>query len=194
MSATNEVPVQVQIEATPNPNSHRFAVNRKVLEGPGRDFPHRGAALGSPLPEELFKMPGVAGVFVGPDFVTVTMQEGSAWGNVKGLIRELVADFVERGEAPVGVPPPEMKPGAHSAEAATELDKRIIEVLDREIRPAVAMDGGDIVFAGFDNGVVMLKLKGSCNGCPSSMMTLRMGIESRLKAQFPEVESVQAVP
>ncbi|MCZ7647964.1 MAG: NifU family protein [Planctomycetota bacterium] len=186
-------PVEIRVEATPNPNSHRFAINRRLFEGPGRDFAHPGAALDAPLAQELFRMPGVRGVFVGPEFVTVTMQEGTSWGNVRGLIKDLLEEFVKSGRAPFdpdAAPPPRQ---GHAAAPGSNLEQQIVEVLDREIRPAVAMDGGDIVFAGFEKGVVKLQLKGSCHGCPSSLMTLRMGIENRLKMQFPEVESVQAV-
>ncbi len=192
---------------TPNPNSARFSVNRVILRGSGRDFPDREDAEGSALPERLFAHPDVSAVYIGRDFVTVTTENG---GNPLGLadfVIDAIKAHIASGEKPVA-PEPRHAPdddadddfdgdgdgdeGDH-AEAEGEIENRIIAILDKKVRPAVAMDGGDVVFAGYEGGVVMLHMRGACSGCPSSILTLKMGIENLLKEEIPEVVAVEAV-
>jgi Fe-S cluster biogenesis protein NfuA len=185
---TVQEPVKIIPGNTPNPMSIRFSVNRKLLDGPGRDFPNAASAKGSPLAAEVFKIHGVAGVFVGTDFVTVTAGPGaSTLGLTLPSIRAI------EWHLGTGLPAVEGETVPAAVPARSQLETSIRELLDAEIRPAVAMDGGDITYEGFENGVVKLHLRGACRSCPSSIWTLKAGIEMRLKEKFPEVKSVEAV-
>jgi Fe-S cluster biogenesis protein NfuA len=176
-------------ESTPNPNSIKFKVNRVLVAGAGRDFPDAEAAKQSPLAQELFLINGVRGVFIGSNFVTVSMTADNVWGMrplVEGTIETHLAagkPVVTGGDQPVTEP---VKPGSM-------IEAGILRVLENEIRPAVAMDGGDITFSSYENGIVKLHLRGSCHSCPSAVVTLKSGIENRLKQEFPEIVGVEAV-
>lgn len=175
-------------ETTPNPDTLRFALDRTLTAGGGKDFPHPMDADGSPLAGRLFALEGVAALYVGRDFVTVTKTEGLDWNErmveaIKAAIREHLASGDPAITGPLS---------SHAA-AGGSVETRIQRILDEEIRPAVAMDGGDVVFISFHDGVVELHLQGSCSGCPSSLMTLKMGIEQRLREEIPEVEEVVAI-
>ena len=178
-------------EATPNPNSTRFSVNRVLLEGPGRDFPDARTASISPLARELFLLPAVSGVYIGKDFVTVTTSVSNAWA-MPPLVIQCIQHHLSSGQPAiqVGAPVPD---AAQAPLDMSPVTAGILHVLETEIRPAVAMDGGDIVFNSFENGVLKLQLRGSCHSCPSSLNTLKNGIETRLKRDFPEVVSVEAI-
>ncbi len=191
----------IQTEDTPNPQSMKFLPGEAVL-GPGaigRDFPNAETAKASPLAEALFEIDGVAGVFLGADFLTVTKFEGTEWRHVKPAVLGAIADYLTAGL-------PILSEGAAAAiRPATSLDdyeaedreivEQIIELIDTRVRPAVAADGGDIVFQHYEprTGVVFLSLHGSCSGCPSSTMTLKAGIENMLKHYVPEIVKVEAV-
>jgi len=183
-------PVSVTLEFTPNPSSLKYAVNRRLLERGTADYRDADAARGSSsLAAKLFASGGVAGVMVGPDFVTVTKAEEGDWDTVHAHTTEIIRAHLEAGEPAV-----ESMPAAVAATSGgTEDEKRIREVIDREIRPAVAMDGGDIVFDRYQDGVVFVHLHGACSGCPSSTMTLRAGIEQRLRQLVPDVREVVAI-
>jgi Fe-S cluster biogenesis protein NfuA len=180
---------QMRAERTPNPNSIKWILGEPIL--PAGRSAHFEAPVGaevSPLAARLFAVEGVVGVFLASNFVTVTKREDVEWTDVaQGLVDAIKASR-GAGEAPLGP--------AYEEAAATPRDavvERIRRILDEEIRPAVAMDGGDIVFAGFHDGIVELYLQGSCHGCPSSTLTLKMGIEQRLMEEVPEVRGVEAV-
>jgi Fe-S cluster biogenesis protein NfuA len=184
-------PLKIYAEDTPNPLSNKFNVNRTLLSGPARDFPNRLAAAGSALATELFQIPGVSGVFVGADFVTVTILPGNSWWVFRPLVEQSLTHFVQSGADAV-------QPGGASADAGPQRmysaqELGILKILEEEIRPAVAMDGGDISFVSYENKIVKLHLRGACHSCPSSTITLRNGIEHRLRQAYPEIEAVQEV-
>ena len=195
----------IQTAQTPNPNSLKFLPGRPVLTGRKADFRSPQEAEGSsPLAERLFTLKGVEGVFLSDDFVSVTKSKLQKWTALKPLILGLLMDFFASGEPVVTAafsrPDPHTDQGGNDgvqnggpSDLAGELDKQIIELLDTRIRPSVARDGGDIRFQRFENGVVYLELQGACVGCPSSTMTLKVGIENMLKHYLPEVIEVRAV-
>ena len=144
----------------------------------------------SPLASKLFALKGIAAVMVGKTFVTVTLSDQDALTELNEQIIETIKTFLATGQKAVII---ESKPTASETSNLSEIEKQIVTIIDNEIRPAVAMDGGDITFEKFDDGVVFLHMKGSCAGCPSSTATLKMGIENRLKDSIPEVREVVAV-
>ena len=184
---TEQKPVEIQAEITPNPNTLKFVVDRKLLESGSRNFTSKEAAKGSLLPESIFSVENVTGVMVAPDFITVTKNADADWKEVVNPVVAKMRDFFASGKDPVS------KEETQQSSSNSEIEKKIMAILDAEIRPAVARDGGDIIFYGFEDGVVKLQLQGACSSCPSSTMTLKMGIESRLKQALPEVKEVQQV-
>lgn len=190
-AASPSAPAQLRItpEPTPNPNSTKFTVNRRLVDGPGRTIERAAAAETSPLAAKLYARQEITGVYIGAGFVTVTAEENVNWFDLADFITDTMRQHLESGAPVVAGAVAENAP----FKSYSEVEAGIIDILNNEIRPAVAMDGGDIVFAGFEDGVVLLHLRGSCHGCPSSLMTLKMGIERRLKEEFPEVIAVEAV-
>lgn len=179
--------VQVIPEMTPNPMSLRFTVNRPLLESGGRNFTSSDKAQGSLLPQALFALSGVTGVLVARTFVTVTAQPGTDWTQLCGTVEETIRKHIASGQPSVSPQASEpSRPGA-------EIEQGIVKVLEEEIRPAVAMDGGDVEYVGYQDGIVRLRLRGACHGCPSAAITLKLGIEHRLKQQFEEILAVEAV-
>mmetsp|Transcript_31526 Transcript_31526/g.94011 ORF Transcript_31526/g.94011 Transcript_31526/m.94011 type:complete len:373 (-) Transcript_31526:1244-2362(-) len=180
----------VKTQPTPNPQSLMFLPGHKVLEGGSRSFGGAGAASGSPLAERLFAIEGVASVFLGSDFVTVTKQEDAAWGPLKAAVADAISAHFASG-APA-VHPDGSEDGNDEDQEEDEVVSMIKELLETRIRPAVNEDGGDIEFRSFDRdtGVVMVKMAGACEGCPSSTITLKSGIENMLMHYVPEVKSV----
>jgi Fe-S cluster biogenesis protein NfuA len=182
----------IQTEQTPNPATLKFLPGRTVMESGTANFPERGVAARSPLAERLFQLPEVGGVFLGSDFITVTKTEDSDWRQVKPAVLAAIMEHFTAGH-PVIVGPPE----ASGPEAACEEDDEIVaqikELLETRVRPAVAMDGGDITFEDFEDGIVYLHMQGACSGCPSSTATLKAGIENMLRHYIPEVVEVRAV-
>lgn len=191
----------IQTEDTPNPQSMKFLPGGPIL-GPGAvgmDFPNASTAGISPLAGALFEVDGVAGVFLGADFLTVTKFESVEWRHVKPAVLGAIADYLTAG-LPILI-----ESAQDDRKPATSLDdyeaedreivEQIIELIDTRVRPAVAADGGDIVFKHYEprTGVVFLSLHGSCSGCPSSTLTLKAGIENMLKHYVPEVVKVEAV-
>ncbi len=182
----------IETERTPNPATLKFLPGREVVAGEGVDFDSPEAADRSPLASALFALGDVERVFFGNDFVTVTKAEGSAdWASLKPDVMGLIVDHFASG-APLLA--------GEQAEAETfddpedaEIVSQIKELLDTRVRPAVANDGGDIVYRGFQKGVVYLHMRGSCAGCPSSTATLKGGIENLLRYYVPEVSEVRAV-
>ena len=185
----------IQTEATPNPATLKFLPGREVLSGAPREFRDAGAAAVSPLASELFALEGVTGVFLGADFISVT-QEGAEWSHIKpavlGVIMEhfLSGKPVLSGDGDDGLNDPSKE---FFDEEDAEMVEIIKELLATRVRPAVAMDGGDITFRGFRDGTVFLKMQGACAGCPSSTATLKHGIENLLRHFVPGVNEVQEV-
>jgi Fe-S cluster biogenesis protein NfuA len=188
MTTSNEV--YVSLEFTPNPNTLKYSVNRNLLEKGAISFTRReDAEVRSPLAAKLFDIPGICGVMLGKDFVTVTKSEAGDWDVVHKTASTTLEKYLTDG---LPIVTGTERESDHKG-GTTDIEKKIREILDNEIRPAVAMDGGDITFEKFENGTVYLFLQGSCSGCPSSTMTLKMGIETRLREAIPEVQEVVSV-
>lgn len=182
----------IQTEETPNPATLKFLPGREVIAAGTADFPNREAAARSPLAMRLFEVSDVSAVFLGADFVTVTKAPDVDWQVLKPAVLGAIMEHFTSGD-------PVIREAVGPAHASgdgdnEEIVSQIVELLDTRVRPAVAMDGGDIVFHGFEDGVVYLHMQGSCSGCPSSTVTLKMGIENLLRHYVPEVQEVQAVP
>jgi Fe-S cluster biogenesis protein NfuA len=185
----------IQTETTPNPATLKFLPGREVMGQAGvADFPDRDSAHRSSLAQVLFDIPGVSRVFFGSDFISVTKADGD-WRNLKAPILGAIMDHFTRGLALLEGGGAEAEDAGTYAEGDADIVSQIRELLDTRVRPAVANDGGDIVFKGFDggSGVVFLHMRGSCAGCPSSTMTLKNGIENMLRHYIPEVNAVEAV-
>ncbi|WP_116134918.1 NifU family protein [Tropicimonas sp. IMCC34043] len=184
----------IQTESTPNPATLKFLPGQTVLEAGTADFSSADAASGSPLAERVFAVDGVTGVFFGNDFVTVTKAESIEWEHVKPAILGAIMEHFQSGQPVMGSDTASSAGGhaAHSGEDGEIVDQ-IKTLLDTRVRPAVAQDGGDITFHGFDRGVVYLHMQGACAGCPSSTLTLKMGIENLLRHYIPEVTEVRPV-
>ncbi|XP_037084183.1 NFU1 iron-sulfur cluster scaffold homolog, mitochondrial-like [Pollicipes pollicipes] len=186
----------IQTQDTPNPNSLKFLPGKTVLEYGTLDFPTVATAQHSPLAKLLFRIPGVKSVFLAPTFITVTKVDDEVeWKVIKPEIFATIMDFFTSGL-------PVVHQAAYAAEAGEgeetdseddEVVAMIKELLDTRIRPTVQEDGGDIVFMGFDDGVVKLKMQGSCTSCPSSVVTLKNGVQNMLQFYVPEVVSVEQV-
>lgn len=177
----------VRTEATPNPQTLRFVVDRQLTAQPA-EFKSARETSASPLAKKLFGFPWTAGVYIGRDFITVTKQDWVDWETLAEPLAGLIQEHLERGEAVLH----EVAAQTPSADDSEDV-RKIKEILDREIRPMVAQDGGDIVFHKFEGGTVYLFMQGSCAGCPSSTMTLKMGVENRLKEAVPSVQDVVAM-
>ena len=191
MSTQTEKPLEITAEMTPNPNTLKFIVNRSLVETGSLNFTDKEKAKGSLLPEKLFEIQNVLGVMVGRDFITVTKRPETSWNPLVEPLTNSIRTLLSSGQVLFGQSTPAPVADGHGAES--EIAKKIQQILDSEIRPAVAMDGGDIIFYGYENGVVTLHLQGSCSSCPSSVMTLKMGVENRLKSLIPEVREVVQV-
>ena len=181
----------IQTEQTPNPATLKFLPGTDVMGSGTADFPDVASTGRSPLAQTLFGIDGVTGVFLGSDFVTVTKRDDREWSVMKPPILAAIMDHFTQGR-------PVVLGDATDAGAAEEEDDEIVlqikELLDTRVRPAVAQDGGDIVFQAFEDGVVYLHMQGACAGCPSSTATLKMGIENMLRHYIPEVQAVRPVP
>jgi Fe-S cluster biogenesis protein NfuA len=183
--------IQITVEITPNPNTLKFNVNKMLLEAGSIDFPTQEKAKESYLASELFGIGQVAGVLVGTTFVTVTKKPDTRWEELAQPLTDKIKNLLGSDKE---LFPANLIPAAPVRNAAdNEIEQKIREILDNEIRPAVAMDGGDITFHGYENGTVTLHLQGSCSSCPSSVMTLKMGVENRLKQSIPEIKEVVQV-
>lgn len=178
----------IQTEETPNPATMKFLPNREVMGTGTLDITDSADAAASPLAQGLFKIEGVKGVFLGRDFVTVTKDASKEWPVLKPAILTSIMDHFVNNRPVI------TNGGATAVETATDendVTKQIRELIEMKVRPAVAQDGGDIVFVNFTDGIVYLKLKGACSGCPSSTMTLKAGIENMLKHYIPDVREVR---
>ena len=183
----------IQTESTPNPATLKFLPGQTVLEMGTADFPTPETADKSPLAMRVFAVDGVAAVFFGNDFVTVTKTEAVDWDHIKPALLGAIMEHFQSGDPVMsGDHTPASGHAEHTGEDGVIVNQ-IKELLDSRVRPAVAQDGGDITFHGFERGVVYLHMQGACAGCPSSTLTLKMGIENLLRHYIPEVTEVRPV-
>jgi len=183
----------IQTEDTPNPATMKFLPSRLVVEKP-MEFNKAEGAAASPLAESLFRIEGVKAVFLGRDFISVTKEEGEEWQNLRADILTAIMDHFAQ-DLPV------LRPGVVEAalgldvpdEGSADVVAQINELLNNRIRPAIAQDGGDVAFEKYEDGIVYLRLKGACAGCPSATATLKFGIEQMLRYFIPEVQEVRQV-
>jgi len=182
----------IQTESTPNPATLKFLPGQAVLGTGAADYPAPETAEGSPLAQRIFAVSDVTGVFLGGDFVTVTKAGGVEWDHIKPAILGAIMEHFQSGQPAILDESATVGHAAHEGPDAG-IVIRIKELLDTRVRPAVAQDGGDITFHGFDRGIVYLHMQGACAGCPSSTLTLKMGIENLLRHYIPEVIEVRPV-
>jgi hypothetical protein len=188
----------IQTEETPNPATLKFIPDGHVIlkNGTAEFKNQKQAETKSPLALQLFAITGVEAVFFGHDFITITKSGNAVWKYLTSEIQAVIMDFFLTGKNPMfeNQESVNVKDSSETSnEGDSEIVKQIKELIEIKVRPAVAMDGGDIIFHSFENGVVYLVLKGSCSGCPSSTVTLKSGIENMLKHYIPEVEAVEQV-
>ena len=181
----------IQTQDTPNPATLKFIPGVPVLEQGTADFPAADSTGSSPLARRLFQVDGVAGVFLGGDFIAVTKVDDMDWFALKPSILAGIMEHYASG-LPIIEDNASTADAAHADDDDDDTVKQIKHLLDTRVRPAVAMDGGDIVFQEFDDGVVTLQMRGACQGCPSSTATLKMGIENMLKHYIPQIREVRA--
>lgn len=184
----------IQTEATPNPNTLKFLPGREIAPGGPREFENAEDAEISPLAADLFLIDGVSGVFFGEDFIAVTKTDAYDWDHIKPFLLGAIMDGLQSGRPILGEAEGASGHAEYDGENA-EVVREIIELIDTRVRPAVANDGGDILFHSYlaDSGIVRLKMRGACSGCPSSTMTLKAGIENLLRHYIPEIRGVEAV-
>lgn len=184
----------IRTERTPNPNSLKYNLGRVLIPGGSANFPTIASSESrSPLAKRLFDVSGVSGVFIGSDFVTITKKDECNWQDINQHLAPALEKFFESGDNALtgSAPAEEQEIGAETADP--ELVARIKKLIEEKVRPAVAQDGGDISYRGFENGIVYLEMKGACSGCPSSSITLKQGVEGMLMHYCPEVTSVEAL-
>jgi Fe-S cluster biogenesis protein NfuA len=188
----------IRTEQTPNPATRKFLPGQTVMEGGTRDFPDAEAAVASPLASALFASGQVEGVFFGRDFISVTAAPGLSWGDLEPIVLETLLDhfvsgaplFAQGTAAGIQI---DDAPTVEEDPADAEIIDQIKELIETRVRPAVAQDGGDIIYRGYKEGRLYLGMQGACSGCPSSTITLKRGIENLIRHYVPEVESVEAV-
>jgi len=182
----------IQTEPTPNPATLKFLPGKSVMDRGTANFTTGDEAKASPLATRVFAVEGVEGVFLGADFVTATKIDSVEWDDLKPRILSAIMDHYTSGD-PVITESAETGGDAAEGGEDSEIVGQIKELLDTRVRPAVAQDGGDIVFQGFEDGIVYLHMQGACAGCPSSTATLKYGIENMLRYYLPEVREVRPV-
>ena len=192
MLKTGNPIVSIYTEMTPNPETMKFVANKLLYPGKSIEFASEESASPSPLAKELFGFPFIRGVFIASNFITLTKTADTDWNDIIPSLRELMKEYLEEGKLVINEAEIEAKKVVMSPEDETDVVKRIKELLENYVRPAVEMDGGAIAYKNFDQGVVTLSLQGSCSGCPSSMITLKSGIEGMMKRMIPEVKEVVA--
>ena len=193
MLKTGNTIVSIYTEMTPNPETMKFVANKLLYPGKSIDFPDEQSAAPSPLAKELFAFPFIRGVFIASNFVTLTKTQDTQWEEVITSVREFLKQYLEEGKVVLNEDQIVVKAESNTINADdTDIVKRIKELLENYVKPAVEMDGGAISFKGYDAGVVKLMMQGSCSGCPSSMITLKAGIEGMMKRMIPEVKEVVA--
>ena len=179
--------VKIHTEGTPNPNALKFVLDKVILESGSANFPDKSLSTNSSLAQRLFEVSSVKEVFFGRDFITISKTAESAWDDIYDSLLKVINNYFESGE------PILLKSETISVKGSNDVEQKIHEILDAQIRPAVASDGGDVIFDSYTDGVLKLHLQGSCSHCPSSIMTLKVGIESMLKKAIPEIKEVVSV-
>ena len=193
MLKTGNTIVSIYTEMTPNPETMKFVANKLLYPGKSIDFPDESSAGPSPLAKELFAFPFIRSVFIASNFVTLSKTIDTNWDDVIPSIKEFLKEYLEEGKAVINEDQIVVKKDTNTVSADDEdVVVRIKELLENYVKPAVEMDGGAISYKGFENGTVKLMLQGSCSGCPSSMITLKSGIEGMMKRMIPEVKEVVA--
>jgi Fe-S cluster biogenesis protein NfuA len=195
MIKTGNPIISIYTEMTPNPETMKFVANKLLYPAKSIDFPDVETAKPSPLASELFGFPFIKSVFIASNFVTLTKTPETDWNDVIPTIRQFLKEYMEEGKVVINEEELATVKRESSNEANaddSDVVKRIKELLDNYVRPAVEMDGGAIQFRSYDDGIVSLMLQGSCSGCPSSMITLKAGIEGMMKRMIPEVKEVVA--
>ena len=183
----------IQVETTPNPLTLKFLPGRPVTKEGTVFYQNESEALNSPLAKRIFAVEGVNNVFLASDFITITKEKNLDWQVIKTMALGAITEHYNSGEETIIDTPNSKKSEELNEEEGSDIVKQIKELLDTRVRPAVAMDGGDIVYKSFEKGIVYLHMQGSCAGCPSSTATLKMGIENMLKHYIPEVKEVQPI-
>jgi len=193
MLKTGNTIVSIYTEMTPNPETMKFVANKLLYPGKSIDFQDESSAGPSPMAKELFAFPFIRSVFIASNFVTLTKTIDTQWEDVIPTIREFLKEYLESDKVVINEDEIVHKPIDNMiSDSDTDVVVRIKELLENYVKPAVEMDGGAISFRGYNNGVVSLMLQGSCSGCPSSMITLKSGIEGMMKRMIPEVTEVVA--
>lgn len=195
MIKTGNPVVSIYTEMTPNPETMKFVANKLLYPGKSIDFPDAQSAKPSPLATELFGFPFIKAVFIASNFVTLTKTPDAEWMDITPSVRQFLKDYLEEGKAVVNedeVVEVKREGGNEVSADDDDVVKRIKELLENYVKPAVEMDGGAIQFKSYDDGVVNLMMQGACSGCPSSMITLKAGIEGMMKRMIPEVKEVVA--
>jgi Fe-S cluster biogenesis protein NfuA len=194
MIKTGNPVISIYTEMTPNPETMKFVANKLLYPGKSIDFPDVESAQASPLANELFGFPFIKSIFIASNFVTLTKTPDTEWQDVIPAIRQFLKEYLEEGKEVVNEDEIMVSQSDGNAIDADDDDvvKRIKELLENYVKPAVEMDGGAIQFRSYNEGVVNLMLQGSCSGCPSSMITLKAGIEGMMKRMIPEVKEVVA--
>ncbi len=183
----------IQTESTPNPATLKFLPGQTVLGAGTADFTSPEEAAASPLAYRIFRTEGVGAVFLGADFITVTKADAVEWDHIKPAVLGAIMEHFQSGRPAIEGAAATGHTDHDSEDENSQVISQIKDLLDTRVRPAVAQDGGDITFHGFDHGVVYLHMQGACAGCPSSTLTLKMGIENLLKHYIPEVTEVRPV-
>ena len=183
----------IQTEQTPNPQTLKFLPGKVVMDDGTAFFQNIEEGSNSPFAKRLFKVEGVEGVFFGSDFITITKQQSVDWQIMKPIILSAIMDHYNSGDKTIDNPEKKENNSLQQDENDSEIVKQIKELLDTRVRPAVAMDGGDIIYNSFKDGIVYLQMQGACSGCPSSTATLKMGIENMLKHYIPEIQEVRPI-
>jgi len=193
MLKTGNAIVSIYTEMTPNPETMKFVANKLLYPGKSIDFPDEASAAPSPLAKELFAFPFIKSVFIASNFVTLTKNNATNWDDVIPSVRQFLKEYLEQGNTVINEDQiVEKKNNNVVNEGDADVVVRIKELLENYVKPAVEMDGGAISFRGYETGTVKLMLQGSCSGCPSSMITLKSGIEAMMKRMIPEVKEVVA--
>ena len=183
----------IQTEQTPNPQTLKFLPGKVVMEDGTAFYQNLEEASNSPFAKRLFQVDGVNGVFFGSDFITITKSDSIDWQVMKPLVLGSIMDHYNSGDVTINKEEKNDNSSLKVEETDTDIVKQIKELLDTRVRPAVAMDGGDIIYDSFKDGIVYLHMQGACSGCPSSTATLKMGIENMLKHYVPEVQEVRPI-